>query len=208
MRDDLSGETSLRELGSHRLKDLQRPEQVFQVIHPELPEDFPALNSLDAHPHNLPVQQNWLVGRDEEIDEISGLLSGARLVTLAGAGGSGKTRLSQEIGASLIEEYKDGVWFIGLVALTDSNMLRRQVADIFNVGEDALYGYLEKQTALIIIDNCEHLISAAASLVQWLLTCPGVSVIATTREALNLVGERTYQVPLCLSRCLKPLKRL
>ncbi len=195
VRDDLSGEMSLRELGSHRLKDLQRPEQVFQVIHPGLPEDFPALNSLNAHPHNLPVQLTSFVGRDEEIDEISGLLSSARLVTLAGAGGSGKTRLSQEIGASLIEEYKDGVWFVGLAALTDPNMLRHQVADTFNVGEDALFGYLEKKTALIIIDNCEHLIKESASLVQWLLTCPGVSVIATTREALNLVGERTYQVP-------------
>ena len=195
VRDDLSGGISLRELGSHRLKDLQRPEQVFQLIHPELPEDFPALNSLDSHPHNLPVQLTSFIGRDEEIEEVSSLLSSSRLVTLAGAGGSGKTRLAQEIGVSLIDEYVDGVWFIGLAALTDPNMLRPHVAAAFSVGEEALNGFLQGKSILIIIDNCEHLLAGASSLVQWLLSCPGVTVIATTREALNLAGERTYQVP-------------
>jgi len=195
VRDDLSGEISLRELGSHRLKDLQRPEQVFQLIHPDLPEDFPALKSLDSHPHNLPVQLTSFIGRDEEIDEVRGLLSSARLVTLAGAGGSGKTRLAQEIGVSLIEDYTDGVWFIGLAALTDPKMLRPLVADTFNVGEEALAGFLRGKSILIIIDNCEHLLLGAASLVQWLLSSPGVTVIATTREALHLAGERMYQVP-------------
>jgi len=108
VRDDLSGEISLRELGAHRLKDLQRPEQVFQLIHPELPPDFPALKSLDAHPHNLPVQLTSFIGREGEIHEVSGLLATARLVTLVGAGGSGKTRLAQEIGASVIEDYRGG----------------------------------------------------------------------------------------------------
>lgn len=84
------------------------------------------------------------------------------------------------------------VWFIGLAALTDSKMLRPLVADTFSVGEDALYGYLEKKNILLILDNCEHLIGEAASLVQWLLSCPGVTVLATTREVLNLAGERTY----------------
>jgi len=195
VRDDLSGEISLRELGAHRLKDLQRPEQVFQLIHPDLPADFPALNSLDAHPHNLPVQLTSFIGREEEIIEVSGLLSTARLVTLLGAGGSGKTRLAQEIGVSLIDDYPDGVWFIGLAALTDPKMLRPHVAATFNVGEDALYGFLEKKSILIILDNCEHLLRDAASFVQWLLSCPGVTVMATTREGLNLAGERSYQVP-------------
>ena len=195
VRDDLSGDISLRELGAHRLKDLQRPVQVFQIIHSDLPADFPALNSLDAHPHNLPVQLTSFIGREGEIDEINGLLSSARLVTLAGAGGPGKTRLAQEIGVSLIEEYSDGVWFIGLAALTDPKMLRPHVADTFNVGEDTLYGFLERKSILIILDNCEHLIRDAASLAQWLLSSPGVTVIATTREALNLAGERTFQVP-------------
>ena len=195
VRDDLSGEISLRGLGSHRLKDLQRPEQVFQLIHPDLPADFPALKSLDGHPHNLPAQLTSFIGREDEIDEVNGLLATARLVTLAGAGGSGKTRLAQEIGASVIEDYPDGVWFIGLAALSDPNMVRSHVAATFNVGEDALYGYLQGKSVLVILDNCEHLLAGAASLVQLLLSCPGVTVIATSREALNLAGERASQVP-------------
>ncbi len=195
VRDDLSGEMSLRDLGSHRLKDLQRPEQVFQLLHPDLPADFPALKSLDAHPHNLPVQLTSFIGREGEIDEVSGLLSAARLVTLAGAGGSGKTRLAQEIGVSLIEDYPGGVWFIGLASLSDPKMLRPHVADTFNVGEDALYGFLQGKSILMILDNCEHLLVDTASLAQWLLSSPGVTVIATSREALNLAGERTFQVP-------------
>ncbi|MCI0877641.1 MAG: adenylate/guanylate cyclase domain-containing protein [Chloroflexi bacterium] len=118
VQDMLPEGVFLRDMGSHRLKDLQRPEQVFQLIHPELPADFPDLKSLDAHPHNLPVQLTSFIGREEEIDEVNGLLSTARLVTLLGAGGSGKTRLAQEIGASVIEDYPDGVWFIGLAALS------------------------------------------------------------------------------------------
>ena len=186
---------SLRDLGSHRLKDLQRPEQVFQLLHPDLPADFPALKSLDAHPHNLPVQLTSFIGREGEIDEVSGLLSTARLVTLAGAGGAGKTRLAQEIGVSLIEDYPGGVWFIGLASLSDPKMLRPHVADTFNVGEDALYGFLQGKSILLVLDNCEHLLVDAASLAQWLLSSPGVTVIATSREALNLAGERTFQVP-------------
>ena len=195
VQDDLSVELGLRDLGSHRLKDLQRAEQVFQVIHPDLPADFPALKSLDAHPHNLPVQLTSFVGREEEIVEVGALLSTARLVTLAGTGGSGKTRLAQEIGASVIENYPDGVWFIGLATLSDPKILRPHVADTFSVGEDALSGFLQGKSILVILDNCEHLIVGAGSLVQWLLSSPGVTVIATSREALNLAGERTFQVP-------------
>ena len=195
VRDDLSGEMGLQDLGSHRLKDLQRAEQVFQVIHPDVPADFPALKSLDAHPHNLPVQLTSFIGREEEIVEVGALLSTSRLITLAGTGGSGKTRLAQEIGASVIENYPNGVWFIGLATLSDPKMLRPHVADTFSVGEDALSGFLQGKSILVILDNCEHLIVGAGSLVQWLLSAPGVSVIATSREALNLAGERTFQVP-------------
>ena len=195
VQDTLPDRVSLRDMGAHRLKDLQRAEQVFQVIHPDLPADFPALKSLDGHPHNLPVQLTSFIGREEEINEVNGLLSTSRLVTLAGTGGSGKTRLAQEIGASVIENYPDGVWFIGLATLSDPQMLRPHVANTFSVGEGALSGFLQGKSILIILDNCEHLIVGAGSLVQWLLSAPGVSVIATSREALNLAGERTFQVP-------------
>ena len=195
VQDAMLAGAGLRDMGPHRLKDLQRPEQVFQLTHPDLPADFPALNSLDAHPHNLPVQLTSFIGREQEIDEVNGLLRAARLVTLAGAGGSGKTRLAQEIGVSLIDDYAGGVWFIGLVSLSDPKMLRPHVAATLNVGEDALLGFLQEKSVLLILDNCEHLVAGAASLVQWLLSCPGVNIIATSREALNLAGERTFQVP-------------
>ncbi|MCI0844190.1 MAG: tetratricopeptide repeat protein [Chloroflexi bacterium] len=195
VRDSLSPDTSLRDMGSHRLKDLQRAEQVFQLVHPNLQSDFPALNSLDAHPNNLPVQMTSFIGREEEINEVNNLLASSRLVTLLGAGGSGKTRLSQEIGVSVVDQYPDGVWFVGLADLTNPNMLRGRVAEVFNVGEDALDGYLRGKSTLIIVDNCEHLVAGAATLVQSLLTSPGVKVIATSREALNLAGEQAFQVP-------------
>ena len=174
---------------------MERPEQVFQLLHPDLPADFPALESLDEHRHNLPAQRTRFIGRQEEIDEVASMLPTARLITLAGAGGSGKTRLAQEIGATVIEDYPGGVWFIGLAALSAPNVLQSHVAETFDVGQDALHGYLQGKTVLLILDNCEHLIVAAASLVQWLLSCPGVSVLATSREPLNLTGERMFQVP-------------
>jgi len=195
VKDGLPAGTSLKDMGSHRLKDLQRSEQVFQLEHPNLPADFPALNSLDAHPNNLPIQMTSFIGRENEITEVTSLLASARLVTLLGTGGSGKTRLSQEIGASIVDDYPDGVWFVGLVDLMDPNMLRPLVAETFNVGEDALEGYLKEKSALTIVDNCEHMVTGAATLVQSLLSSPGVKVIATSREALNLVGERAFQVP-------------
>ena len=185
----------LRDMGVHRLKDMQRSEQVFQLLHTDLISEFPPLKSLDTHPHNLPVQLTSFVGREDEIIEIGGLLSTSRLVTLLGTGGSGKTRLAQEIGGSLIEDYPDGVWFIGLADLSDPELLRSQVADTFKVGVDALAGFLQGKSMLLILDNCEHLLVAAAALVQWLLSSPGVKVVATSREALNLAGEQMFQVP-------------
>ena len=198
VQDALGEGVTLQDMGAHRLRGMERPEQVFQLLHPGLPANFPALDSLDAQEaprHNLPVQLTSFIGREDEIEEVAGLLSSARLVTLAGAGGSGKTRLSQEIGASVIEDYSDGVWFIGLAALSESNMLRPLVAETFDVGEDALLGFLQGKSILIILDNCEHLIVGAATMVQSLLSSPGVTVMATSREPLNLAGERMFQVP-------------
>ena len=152
------------------------------------------MESLDEHRHNLPVQLTSFIGWEEEIAEVAGLLSTARLITLAGAGGTGEDK-AQEIGATVIENYADGVWFVGLAPLSDPKMLQSHAAEIFDVGEAALHGFLQGKSILIILDNCEHLIVGAASLVQWLLSSPGVSVIATSREPLNLMGERMFQVP-------------
>jgi class 3 adenylate cyclase len=195
VQDALPDGVTLRDMGSHRLKGIDRPEQVFQMLHANLPSEFPPLVSLDTVRHALPTQLTRFIGRDEEIREVAGLLPTARLVTLAGAGGSGKTRLSQEIGATVMDDYAGGVWFVGLVDVADANMLRSHVAKVFDVGEDALHGFLQAKPVLIILDNCEHLIAGATSLAQWLLTSPGVSLIATSREPLGLPGERMFQVP-------------
>ena len=145
--------------------------------------------------HNLLVQLTSFIGREEEIAEINGLLSNSRLVTLTGSGGSGKSRLAHEIGSSNLDRYPDGVWFVGLAPLSDPRLILGEVASVLDVGEDALYDFLRNKTILLILDNCEHLIVGVASLAQSLLSSPGVTVIATSREALNLAGERAFQVP-------------
>ena len=145
--------------------------------------------------HNLLVQLTSFIGREEEIAEINGLLPNSRLVTLTGSGGSGKSRLAHEIGSSNLDRYPDGVWFVGLAPLSDPRLILGEVASVLDVGEDALYDFLRSKTILLILDNCEHLIVGVASLAQSLLSSPGVTVIATSREALNLAGERTFQVP-------------
>ena len=118
MRDDLPEGASLRELGAHRLKDLQRPEPIFQLHAPGLPAEFPPLRSLEAFAHNLPLQLTRFIGREREIAAGEAtLLATTRLLTLTGAGGCGKTRLALQVAAELLEEYADGVWLVELAAL-------------------------------------------------------------------------------------------
>ena len=123
MRDALPDGASLRDLGEHRLKDLQRPEHLFQVVLPDLPADFPPLRTLDAVPHNLPLQLTSFVGRERELAEVAGLLGTQRLLTLTGPGGTGKTRLALQAAAEAIEGYPDGVWFVDLAPLADAALV-------------------------------------------------------------------------------------
>src|SRR4029079_13359246 len=110
---------SLCDLGIHGLKDLQQPERLFQLLHPDLPSDFPPLRSLEAFAHNLPRQLTSFIGREKEMDEIKRLLATTPLLTLTGAGGCGKTRLALQVAADLVEEYADGVWLVELAALSE-----------------------------------------------------------------------------------------
>jgi len=119
VREQLPADTSLRDLGEHRLKDLVRPEHIYQIIHPDLTSEFPPLKSLDAYPNNLPAQLTSFVGREKELEEIKSLLGSARLVTLTGSGGTGKTRLSIEVGAQLLSKFTNGAWLIELAPLSD-----------------------------------------------------------------------------------------
>ena len=196
VRDTLPEGVSLREMGSHRLKDLQSPEQVFQMLHPDLPSEFPPLKSLNTLPHNLPGQLTSFIGREEEIVEINDLLANNRLVTLAGSGGSGKTRLGQEIGALNLEAYPDGVWFVGLAPLSEPRLIVEEVSSVLGVGEEALYDYLKDKSLLLILDNCEHMVDGCAEFASTLLQrVPNVSVLATSQEALGIAGETVHRVP-------------
>ncbi len=200
---DLPPEVSLRDLGSHWLKDLQEPEHIFQVVHPDLPSGFPRLKSLDALPNNLPRQLTSFIGREKEIAEVKRLLSITCLLTIIGAGGAGKTRLAVQVAADVAEQYPDGVWLVELASLSDPALVPAAVAAAVGIRDQAGRGlplvlseYLQSRHVLLVVDNCEHLIKACASLVDTLVrSCPHIRVLATSREALSITGETAWRVP-------------
>ncbi len=211
-------DVGLRDLGEHRLKDLQRPEQIFQVVHPDLPAAFPPLKSLDRVPHNLPIQLTNFIGREREVAEVKRLLASSRLLTLTGVGGSGKTRLALQTTAEVFEGFANGIWLVELAGLTDPTLIPQLVASVFGLREESispgsddpspsgtskqrplvalLVDYLQTKQLLLVLDNCEHLIAACARLAETLLrACPRLHILATSREALGIAGETTWRVP-------------
>ena len=200
---DLPPGISLRFLGEHRLKDLQRPEHIYQIVFEDLPSDFPLLKSLDARPNNLPVQLTSFIGREREIKQVEKLIGRARLVTLTGPGGAGKTRLALQVGADRLDGFRDGVWFVELAPLTDGALIPKAIASALKVREDThqslvdtLVEALSSQSLLLILDNCEHLVDATAHTADELLhRCPNLKILATSREALNIPGEVTFIIP-------------
>ncbi len=186
-----------------RLRDLSGPERIWQVIAAGLRHEFPALRSLEAAPNNLPQQVTTFVGREHEIVEVRKLLSATRLLTLCGMGGLGKTRLSLQVAADVLNDYPDGVWFVELASLTDERLVPQAVASVLGVKEEAgrpvteaLMRYVKDRTVLLLLDNCEHLVRACAELaVQLLQSGPDVKILASSREGLHVRGETTYPVP-------------
>jgi predicted ATPase/class 3 adenylate cyclase len=201
--DALPAGLTLRDMGKRWLKDLIRPERVFQLLAADLTADFPPLNTLDARAHNLPIQATSFVGREHEIEQLKTLPASTRMVTLTGAGGAGKTRLALQVGAERIDEYADGVWLVELAPLTDARLVPQAVATVLGVREepgielaDTLVRELGTRELLLILDNCEHVIDASAQLCQALLArCAGVRILATSREALRVSGEAVFRVP-------------
>ena len=202
VQGEMPAQTGLRDLGSHRLKDLAQPEQVYQVIAPDLPQKFFTLRSLDALPNNLPLQLTSFIGRDNEIEEVKSLLEVHRLVSLVGTGGVGKTRLALQVGADILDRYEDGVWFVELAPLSDGTLILNELAPQFGVqatGDrpllDALLAALRSKNALLIVDNCEHLVDPAAEIIERILRgCSKIRVLATSREALKISGEAVHRV--------------
>ncbi|MGH8103529.1 MAG: ATP-binding protein [bacterium] len=203
VRDALPAGASLRDLRSHRLKDLQHPEHVFQLVHPDLPSDFPPLRSLTSLPNNLPRQSTSFVGREKPIADLKEMLSQGRLVTLIGPGGVGKTRLALQVAADLLTGDGHGVWLVELAPLSDAALIPQTVAAALGLREepkrpitDTLLEYLRDKNILIILDNCEHLVEACAQLADEALSqCPQTHLMATSREALGVRGEQIYRVP-------------
>ncbi len=193
---------SLRDLGGVRLRDLATSEHVYQLVHPSLRQDFPALRSLEATPNNLPQQVTSFIGRERELADAKRLLDGTRLLTLLGMGGLGKTRLSLQIGADVLEKYPDGVWFVDLAPIRDPSLVPNAVAQVLGIHEEpgkpltqTLGAHIREHKLLVVLDNCEHLVSACANLADALLqAAPQVRILATSREALHIPGEQTYPV--------------
>jgi len=204
-REELPDGLALRPLGDHRLKDLESPESVYQLEWAGSRSEFPRLLSLDHEefPNNLPSQSTSFVAREEELHRVLSLLDHARLLTLTGSGGCGKTRLALQAAAELVGKYPDGVWFVDLAPVLDAGLVAqttlaalRAAERVNRSPEDALADYVRDQNVLIVLDNCEHVIDACARLVHRVLTnSPNVKFICTSREPLAIYGEVTYRVP-------------
>lgn len=191
----LPDRTELKSLGTHRLRDLSNAEDVSLLLHPEFPAEFPPILSLDFFQGNLPPQLTSFIGREEEILQVNALLNDTRILTLTGIGGTGKTRLALEIGVQRIEDFSDGVWLVDLAPLTDPEMVRSTIASTFGIPEEGFHDYIKSKNALIIMDNCEHVLDASAQAVQRLLqVCPKVNIVATSREAPGVPGEVIHRV--------------
>lgn len=202
VRDNLPPGVSLIDLGEHRLRDMNRPERVFQLEHADLRRDFPPLRSLDSQAHNLPLHLTGFVGRQRELAELKARLANDRLVTLTGPGGSGKTRIAQQAADELLDRFPDGVWWVDLALLTDPGQVPDAVAALFGSRErpgqaiaDTLAGELTAKSALVLLDNCEHVVAACADLATRILSsAASIRLLATSREALGIRGERVLPV--------------
>jgi predicted ATPase/DNA-binding SARP family transcriptional activator len=197
---------STRSLGAHRLKDLGPPVALFQLVHPDLRQDFPPLKTLDSLPNNLPSQPTPFIGREAEVAAVLSTLQSdeVRLLTLTGPGGSGKTRLALQAAVGVVGQFAQGVFFVDFSMLRDPGQVILAIAATLDVRDiagaqrpilEVLKGHLKARNVLLVLDNLEHLLDAAPEIVEILIACPLVKVLATSREALRLRGEQEFPVP-------------
>jgi len=192
------------DLGEKNLKDLFRPERIFQLSAPGLPSEFPPLRTLDAYRNNLPLQPTPLIGREKEVSEVCDLLRGGetRLLTLTGPGGTGKTRLALQAAADLLDDFSDGTVFVPLATLSEAEVFLPAVAETLGVREtggqpldETLKDYLRERRMLLVLDNFEQVLEAAPAVTELLAGASGLKVLATSRTPLRLYGEKEYAVP-------------
>jgi predicted ATPase/class 3 adenylate cyclase len=203
VKEGLPEGTGLRDMGERRLKDIARPEHLYQVTAPGLLSDFPPLATLERIDHNLPEQLTSFIGREQEMAEARELLATTRILTFIGPGGTGKTRLSLQVAAGQLPAFKDGVWLVELAQLADATYIPSAIASTLHVRElqdvpliDTLTDYLRGKQVLLVMDNCEHLVETCAQLTDHFLhACPNLKIITSSREALGIQGETVYRVP-------------
>ena len=193
---------SLRDLGEHRLKDLSRPEHLFQLVVSDLRADFPPLRTLDATPNNLPTQLTSFIGREREVAAARQLLGTTRLLTLTGPGGMGKTRLALQLAAEVVDQFPNGVYFVPLAAINDPDLVASTIAKTLGVQEsggrssqDLLLEYLRNKRLLLVLDNFEQVVAAAPLLSELLKVSPGLKMVVTSRAVLHTSGEQEFPVP-------------
>ena len=199
----LGGGFGLKRLGEFRLRDLAEPELIFQLTHAELPVDFPPIHTVAERLGNLPLQVSSFIGRTRELDQVAAVLGEARVVTLTGAGGVGKTRLALQAAGQVAPRFGDGAWLCELAPVRDPAGVDDAVAAVFAVTapaglttSEALLEFLRSKQLLLVLDNCEHLLDGAAALAEVLhRSCERLAILATSREGLGIEGERLVPVP-------------
>jgi predicted ATPase/class 3 adenylate cyclase len=200
-RDSLPADLSLKDLGSYRLKDLPKKEQLFQLLITGLPADFPPPRTLGFRNINLPHQLTTFVGRERELQEVLEGLTVSRLLTLTGPGGTGKTRLSLQAAAEVASDFTDGVFFVPLAPITDPELVVPTILSSLDLppatGDmlSSLREYLEPRRILLVLDNFEQILDAGPQVGEWLRAAPGLKVLVTSRAPLRVYGEREYAVP-------------
>ncbi|MEA2688388.1 MAG: hypothetical protein QOD51_995, partial [Candidatus Eremiobacteraeota bacterium] len=202
LRDVLRDGVTLSDIGTHRLKDLARPEPTYQVLAPGLRSAFPALKSLESRPNNIPFEISSFIGRDAELAAVGDALRDRRLVSIVGPGGIGKSRLALQVAAQALDQFAGGAWVVALSPLHSEELIANAVADILHVREtaqerieDTIARELADRQLLLVLDSAEHLLAGTATFANTLLRrCASVKVLVTSREPLHLTGEFVYRV--------------